>query len=142
MQGRIDAPFGTPAWGQSMEQHVSWMLKGAHQTAELQLHPADLGPVQVVLSVENKTAELQFIAREPAVREALQNELPRLRDMLAESGIQLGQASVSAEQQPRDDTAQAAANAGRNRSERGAEPVVPVAPRPVTTHRGLIDTFA
>jgi len=142
MQGRIDAPLNTPAWGQSLGQQISWMLNGAHQTAELHLHPVDLGPVQVVLSVENKTADLRFIAHEPAVREALQQELPRLRDMLAQNGIQLGQANVSAEQQPRDNPAQAQAAWNRNESERGAEPALAATHRPITTNRGLIDTFA
>ena len=141
VQGRIDAPLNTPAWGQSLNQQISWMVSGAHQSAELQLHPVDLGPVQVVLSIENQKAELLFVAREPAVREALEASLPRLKEQFAAAGIQLGQANVSAEQQPRGDTAQASAQSRRN-GLIGDEHVVPAAPVYTVTHRGLIDTFA
>jgi len=97
----IPQDVGSAAWARSLGQHIAWQAAGNYQTAELHLHPADLGPLQVVLSVENNQADLSFVSREPAVRAAIEAAMPELRAMLAESGISLGQAHVGAES-PRD----------------------------------------
>jgi flagellar hook-length control protein FliK len=72
------------------------MAQGGEQSASLTMNPPDLGPMQVVLSVSNNQATVEFMAAQPEVRQALEAALPRLRDMMSESGIQLGQANVSA----------------------------------------------
>lgn len=86
---------GTPAWEQAVGQKVTWMIAGEQQTASLTLNPPDLGPLQVVLNVTNSHADASFIAAQPEVRQALEAAMPRLRDMLSDAGIQLGQATVS-----------------------------------------------
>ena len=68
--------------------------------ARLRLNPAHLGPVEVRLSIQHDQASIQFAAHHGQVREAIETALPRLREMLAQEGIQLQNASVS-DQQPR-----------------------------------------
>lgn len=87
---------GTPAWDQALGQKIVWMSQGGEQSATLTMNPPDLGPMQVVLSVTNNQATVDFMAAQPEVRQALENALPRLREMMGESGVQLGQANVSA----------------------------------------------
>ncbi|MES2831564.1 MAG: flagellar hook-length control protein FliK [Pseudomonadota bacterium] len=90
-------PFvGTSAWDQALGQKVVWMAAGAQQTASLTLNPPDLGPLQVVINVNNAHAEASFTADQPEVRQALEAALPKLKEMLADAGISLGQASVNA----------------------------------------------
>ncbi|MDQ2819199.1 MAG: flagellar hook-length control protein FliK [Pseudomonadota bacterium] len=72
------------------------MVAGADQSATLTLNPPDLGPVQVVLNVNNDQATVAFSSATPEVREALENAMPRLREMLSDAGVTLGDASVSA----------------------------------------------
>jgi flagellar hook-length control protein FliK len=62
--------------------------------ARLTLHPADLGPIDVRIRVEEGAASLQFDARHPETRQAIEAALPRLREMLADGGLQLGGAQI------------------------------------------------
>ncbi len=93
---RIPARLGTTAWDNQVSQKVVWMVAGADQSATLTLNPPDLGPVQVVLNVNNDQATVAFSSATPEVREALENAMPRLREMLSDAGVTLGDASVSA----------------------------------------------
>jgi len=92
---RLAPQVGTPAWNDAFAQKVTWMVAGEQQSASLTLNPPDLGPLQVVLNVTNSHANATFIAAQPEVRQALEAAMPRLRDMLSDAGIQLGQANVS-----------------------------------------------
>ena len=67
------------------------------QWAELTLNPPHLGNVEVRLSLSGNEAGAHFFAAQPSVREAIEAALPRLREMLAEAGLSLGQTQVSAE---------------------------------------------
>nr|WP_217345026.1 flagellar hook-length control protein FliK [Noviherbaspirillum sp. L7-7A]MBV0879238.1 flagellar hook-length control protein FliK [Noviherbaspirillum sp. L7-7A] len=93
---RLTPAVGTPAWDQALGQKIVWMAQGGEQSASLTMNPPELGPMQVVLSVSNNQATVDFMAAQPEVRQALEAALPRLREMMGESGIQLGQANVSA----------------------------------------------
>lgn len=93
---RIPARLGTTAWDNQVSQKVVWMVGGADQSATLTLNPPDLGPVQVVLNVNNDQATVAFSSATPEVREALENAMPRLREMLSDAGVTLGESSVSA----------------------------------------------
>jgi len=93
---KLTPAVGTPAWDQALGQKIVWMAQGGEQTATLTMNPPDLGPMQVVLSVSNNQATVDFMSAQPEVRQALESALPRLREMMGESGVQLGQANVSA----------------------------------------------
>ncbi len=92
---RIPARVGTQAWDNQVSQRVVYMI-GKEQAATLTLNPPDLGPVQIVLNVSNDQASVAFSSNQLEVRQALENALPRLRDMMSESGIALGNATVDA----------------------------------------------
>jgi flagellar hook-length control protein FliK len=93
----VSAPVSSPKWSQEVGEHMVWMSKNETQQAQLTLNPPHLGPVQVSLSLNNEHLTAQFVAASPEVRQALEESLPRLKEMLAESGIQLGQANVGSE---------------------------------------------
>jgi flagellar hook-length control protein FliK len=149
----LSARVGTEAWENQVGQKVVYMVGSEEQTASLTLNPPDLGPLQVVLSVTNDQASVTFSANQEEVRQALENALPRLREMMGESGIALGNASVNAGMpdsgQARE---QAARNGGgfngngRGRGDGGntaEEPAVRTVTRTaVLGDRGMVDTFA
>lgn len=93
---KLTPNVGTPAWDQALGQKIVWMAAGAQQSASLTLNPPDLGPLQVVLHVSNDQASATFISAHPDVRHALEAALPKLREMMGDAGIQLGQSTVSA----------------------------------------------
>ena len=146
---RLTPRVGTPAWDQALGQKVVWMVAGEQQSASLTLNPPDLGPLQVVLNVSNSQANATFIAAQPEVRQALEAALPKLREMLGEAGIQLGQASVNSgtpNQQGSFDQqgSQGARGQGNlgNSETAGADTQVRTSRvQPASSGRGLVDTF-
>lgn len=93
----VSAPLGSPDWQQTVSQHITLFTRQGQQTAELRLHPEDLGQVQITLKMDDNQAQLQMVSPHSHVRAALEAALPMLRTQLAESGIQLGQSSISSE---------------------------------------------
>ncbi|HBK4842537.1 MULTISPECIES: flagellar hook length control protein FliK [Enterobacter cloacae complex] len=93
----LSQPLGTHEWQQSLSQHITLFTKQGQQTAELRLHPEDLGQVQISLKLDDNQAQLQMVSAHSHVRAALEAALPVLKTSLAENGIQLAQSSVSSE---------------------------------------------
>lgn len=93
----LSAPLGSHEWQQSLSQHITLFTRQGQQSAELRLHPEDLGQVQISLKLDDNQAHLQMVSAHSHVRAALEAALPVLRTQLAESGIQLGQSSISSE---------------------------------------------
>ncbi|CAD6033499.1 flagellar hook-length control protein FliK [Escherichia coli] len=93
----LSAPLGSHEWQQSLSQHISLFTRQGQQSAELRLHPQDLGEVQISLKVDDSQAQIQMVSPHQHVRAALEAALPVLRTQLAESGIQLGQSNISGE---------------------------------------------
>ncbi|MEH0884668.1 flagellar hook length control protein FliK [Enterobacter sp. UNJFSC 003] len=93
----LSQPLGTHEWQQNLSQHITLFTKQGQQTAELRLHPEDLGQVQISLKLDDNQAQLQMVSPHSHVRAALEAALPMLRTSLAENGIQLSQSSVSSE---------------------------------------------
>ena len=93
----LSAPLGSHEWQQSLSQHVTLFTHQGQQSAELRLHPQDLGQVHISLKLDDNLAQLQMVSPHSHVRAALEAALPMLRTQLAESGIQLGQSNISSE---------------------------------------------
>ena len=112
------------------------------KTAEIRLTPAELGPLRVQVSVEDGAANVTFQAQHAVTREAIEQALPRLRELLAESGLSLGQTNVGEQ-----------GVAGRNRDDAPTEGSASAAAdveeasagqdeaSPRTRGSGLVDTF-
>jgi flagellar hook-length control protein FliK len=73
------------------------------QAAQFRVEPPQLGPIEVRLSITNDQANLLINAPHAVARDAIQTSLPRLQEMLLQSGLALGDVSVgtgSPDQQP------------------------------------------
>lgn len=95
----IQPGMQSPAWTQVMSSRVVWMAKEGLQQAQLRMNPANLGPVEVKLHVQNDQASVTFLAQHSATRDALEQALPRLRESFAENGMELTNAQVGEQQQ-------------------------------------------
>jgi flagellar hook-length control protein FliK len=94
---RIGTSMGTNHWETAIGNSLV-VMSGTHQNrAELVLTPPQLGRIEVSLSMRGDDASLSFVSSNPAVREALENALPRLKEILADAGISLGQTQVGSE---------------------------------------------
>lgn len=142
----IEAYPGKSGWDQAISQKVVWMVGSAEQSATLTLNPPELGPLQVVISVNNEKADTTFISENPDVRKALEDGIPALRDLMSEAGVQLGQANVSTGRQQ--EAFQQSRGEQRNLAHSPSGLVAQDDDKPqtgrVTTRvqNGLVDTFA
>ena len=94
---RIDTPLGQAGWHDEVGQKLTWMVGNSRQQADLVLNPPQLGRVEVSLTMNGDQASAIFTSSNPAVREALENSLHRLREVLADAGVSLGQTHVGSE---------------------------------------------
>lgn len=147
VQVTINTPVSHEKWGDEFNQKITWLSNQKEQTAELHLNPPQLGPMDVVLKVSGDQATALFTSPHAAVREAVEQALPKLREMLAGSGIMLGNATVS-DQAPRgrqDDNGNKSSNSrsaigGISDTSKSSNLNVRVSP--ISRHNGIVDTFA
>ena len=145
----LSAPLGSHEWQQSLSQHITLFTRQGQQSAELRLHPEDLGQVQISLKLDDNQAQLQMVSAHSHVRAALEAALPTLRTQLAESGIQLGQSSISSEsfagqQHSSSQQQQTARMQGQDRlmADDESELVVPASLQSAARGNGAVDIFA
>ncbi|RPI47782.1 MAG: flagellar hook-length control protein FliK [Betaproteobacteria bacterium] len=141
----VAAPVTSRHFAEALSQRVVWMADKDAQVAELHLNPPELGPVEVRLTLAGDEASAQFVSPHAEVRNAIEASLARLREALAEAGIELGQASVSADSFRGDQSASQSASrqggAGYVEASRTAERPG-TNPAAATARRGLVDVFA
>lgn len=91
------AQYQAPA---ELNQRVQYMLSQGMQKAEIRLDPAELGSMQIRLQMnQDQQVSVQIQVQNPQAREALEQTMPRLREMLQQQGIELGQNQVSQQNQ-------------------------------------------
>jgi flagellar hook-length control protein FliK len=123
------------------------MVGNKLQGAEIRLNPAHLGPMEVRVQIQNDQASISFTAQHGLVREALEAAIPRLREMLGESGLQLNNVTVSdqslAEQRRQEaQSSFAGRSAAGTGEEMAQEEALLLAVTPLREGAGTIDYFA
>ncbi len=86
-----------PEGHQQLAEKVRWMVNTRNLVADIRLDPAELGSVQVKVAMSGETATVNFVVQSQQARDAVDTATPRLKEMLAEKGIELGQSSVQQE---------------------------------------------
>ena len=87
--------FGHPQWNQALGERVLWLAAQNLSAADIRLDPPELGSLQVRVSVNQEQASVSFVSPNPQVREALDQQATRLREMFAEQGLNLVNVDVS-----------------------------------------------
>lgn len=78
----------------ALSERVNIMLSKNLKHVDIRLDPPELGRMQIKLSMNNDQASVQFTVNNHAAREMIEQSLPRLREMMQQQGLQLGQSSV------------------------------------------------
>lgn len=141
-QATVQAPVHESAFGREVGERVAVFVRAGVQSAELRVTPADLGPVTVRIDLSGTEASVAFTVAHADTREALQDALPRLRELLEANGIQLAEASVSGQGHPRGDARGEGDARTAGRPAAVAEDALPGATARVVVPRGLVDTYA
>ena len=133
----VATPITHPGWAEDVGHQITWLAEQGTSKAELVLTPPHLGRIEIKLEIGTDLSTAQFVSASPQVREALEQAMPRLREMLAQGGISLGEANVSSDQPSRDGGG-SDSRGQRGRDSGGDIAVAPAARRGV----GLVDLFA
>ena len=141
---QLATPLAAQGWDAELGQTLVWMAGHKHSVAELHLNPPELGPIEIVLTLngdDGRQASVAFASPHGPVRDAIEAAVPRLREMMAGAGITLGQASVNPESF-REANQQAARDSGPAHPDLRADggPVADMAI--VRRGAGLVDVFA
>jgi flagellar hook-length control protein FliK len=134
---QLHAPVGTSAWSNELGTHLAWMVDKGHQAASLRLSPEHLGPLEVRIDVRDSQATVWFGATHADTRAALEQSLPRLRELFAAQGMVLNDAGVFREA-PRDQSRQSFRSMNGAQLEGDADHAI----TGVSARVGLLDAYA
>jgi flagellar hook-length control protein FliK len=142
--GSLREPVGSGAWADELGTRLTVMANQGQYTGSLRLSPEHLGPLEVQIQVGGETTDVFFGAWHADTRAALQEALPRLRELFTAAGLQLGDTGVAHDAPRQDPPAQPAyANPGGSDEERVPASVArAVRAAAVRRHAGLLDTYA
>ncbi len=84
-----------PHWGNAVGEKIMWMANQQLSSADIRLDPPELGSLQVKVTIQQDQASITFITPHPQVRELLDQQVTRLREMFAEQGLNLGQVDIA-----------------------------------------------
>ncbi len=94
-QVQVAVPVTQGDWGNKFNDQVMWLSQQQIKAAAISLNPPELGPVDIKIKIVDDVASVQFNSHSGQVREAIEQALPRLRDMMADHGVQLNDVNVS-----------------------------------------------
>lgn len=83
-----------PEGQQQLNEKIRWMVNARNTMAEIRLDPPEMGSMQVRVNVAGDAASVSFVVQSQQAKDALADAMPKLRDMLSEQGIELGDAQV------------------------------------------------
>lgn len=103
----LQTQVNNPEWGADFSKRIQFLIRSNMQHAELRLDPPELGKIHVKINFSQDQANVSFASTHGNVRDAIEQALPRLRELLNESGIQLGNTDVASQfQQKNEQSAQ------------------------------------
>jgi flagellar hook-length control protein FliK len=130
-----------PEWAGELEARVQWLAGRNLRSAAIQLDPPELGPLQVQVQAHRDGASVHFTTHSAAVRDLVEQSLPRLREMLESSGMNLVDVNVAQQQGGRGEReASPASTVGA--AMRGEAQAMDAATVVVMSPRGLVDAYA
>jgi len=94
MQGQIHASFGSLQWSEEISQKLVFMISANMHCAVLNLNPENLGPLKILISVQDQMVNSTFVSNSTDVRQGLQDRIENLRASMEKSGLLLGQVDI------------------------------------------------
>lgn len=82
-------------WNETLANRIHWLVDHDIGEARIKLNPAELGALDVTISMQDDKTYVQLTAHSASARDELTHSLPRLRELLTAHGLELGGATVS-----------------------------------------------
>lgn len=136
----LHTPVGTRAWNDELASKLTWLIDRGEQLASIRVTPDSLGPIDIRIAVREGEASIWFGANQADTRQAIEQAIPRLREMLAAQGLSLADAGVF-QQAPHDPQRALLRNDLRRAAQESGE-ATPVQSAVIPRRPGLIDDYA
>ncbi|MBU1488561.1 MAG: flagellar hook-length control protein FliK [Gammaproteobacteria bacterium] len=88
-------PMQQAGWSEAVVDRVMLMSSQNLKSAEIQLDPQELGRLEVRISVNQDQTQVTFASAHAGVREALDSQMHRLRELFTQQGMNLADVNVS-----------------------------------------------
>jgi flagellar hook-length control protein FliK len=140
----LPTPLASPEFAQALGVQMSVLAADGVQRAELQLNPAEMGPVSVQIVIDGSSARVDFGADLAATRHAIEAGLPELAGALRDAGFTLTGGGVSQHAGGRNGSQDSPADSshGRRHTGEAGASVVHAAPQRRAVSAGGVDLYA
>ncbi len=91
----VKTTVGTSAWNQGFSNQITMMAKNGIQQARITLNPAHLGPIEAMVKITGEAAVVNLSSLQLTTKDAMENAVPRLKEMLNENGFSQVDVNVS-----------------------------------------------
>ena len=78
----------------SIKDKVMLMISQKLQQFDITLDPPELGNMQVRVNLQGEQASVNFVVQNQQAKEAFEQNMHKLKEMLAEQGVDVGDANV------------------------------------------------
>ncbi len=95
----LSQPLDSPDFAPELSASVSLLIQDGVHEAQLQLNPADMGPVAIQIQLDGQQAQVNFHAAQAETRDVLMRSMPDLAAALQSQGITLSGGGVFAQTQ-------------------------------------------
>jgi len=86
----------------AVKDKVMLMINQKIQQVEIKLDPPELGNMHIRVNLQNEQAIVNFVVQNQQAKEALEQNLTKLKDMLAENGVDVGESNIEQQDQQAD----------------------------------------
>ncbi|OKY24685.1 flagellar hook-length control protein FliK [Thalassotalea sp. PP2-459] len=90
-----------------VKEKVMVMINQKLRQLEIRLDPPELGSMQVKINMQNEQAAVNFVVQNPQAKDALEQHMGRLKEMLEQSGVDVGDANIEQRDQKSNDGGEA-----------------------------------
>lgn len=84
-----------PEWNEKFSEHVHMLVNSNINQARIQLNPKELGHIEAKISLDGNEAKIILASHDSSVCDAINQSLPKLRELFHSSGMQLADVSVT-----------------------------------------------
>ncbi|EGU37124.1 flagellar hook-length control protein FliK [Vibrio sp. N418] len=105
-------PLNREMASEQVAERVQMMLSKNLKNIDIRLDPPELGRMQIRMNMNGDGTNVHFTVANSQARDIVEQAMPRLREMLAQQGLQLGDTSVQQQASGQQQNGYAAANEG------------------------------
>jgi len=141
----LSTPVTSPDFSQALAAQLTTLARDGIQQATLQLHPTEMGPIEVNIVLDGAQAQVDFSAAHALTRQAIESGLPSLAAALNGAGLTLSGGGVFEQRPGTPGSRTSGQDGGAPGAADGADGELDGRSSPAPRHhvvRGLVDVYA